>query len=98
MLVRLIAKLAECVNDVDLSPYSEGDVIDLPERDARMLLAERWAEQVEHSGETRYVSGIPERAIAADRGPGQNVEPCDRDASVHASSSRGCDVNERDGV
>jgi hypothetical protein len=69
MLVRLIAKLAERVNGVDLSLYQEGDVIDLPERDARMLLAERWAETVEPTSDTRYTSQTPARAIAADRTP-----------------------------
>lgn len=44
MLVRLTKKLAEVVNGLDLSQCAEGDLLDLPERDARMLLAEGWAE------------------------------------------------------
>ena len=46
MLVRLTAKLAEVVNGVDLSRYREGDVVELPERECQMLVAERWAELV----------------------------------------------------
>jgi hypothetical protein len=44
MLVRLTKKLAEVVNGLDLSQCAEGDLLDLPERDAKMLLAEGWAE------------------------------------------------------
>ena len=65
MLVRLTAKLAERVNDVDLSLYKEGDVIDLPERQARMLIAANWGELVQES-DARYPSQMPERAVAAD--------------------------------
>jgi hypothetical protein len=69
MVVRLTAKLAEVVNGVDLSRYREGDVIELPARDAAMLLAERWAELV---GDTGASNDPPAwrpdaRAIAADR-------------------------------
>jgi hypothetical protein len=69
MLVRLTAKLAEIVNGLDLSRCSEGDVIEVSERDGRMLLAERWAELAD---ETEVVSSLPrqtERAVAADLGP-----------------------------
>jgi hypothetical protein len=68
MLVRLKAKLAEIVNGLDLSHCDEGDVIDVADRDGRMLLAERWAELV---AETDVVSSFPkqiDRAVAADEG------------------------------
>lgn len=42
MHVRLNRKLAEKIDDIDLSNYEVGDVIDLPERKARMLVAEGW--------------------------------------------------------
>ena len=45
--VRLIRKLAERVNGVDLSKVHVGDALDLPSRDARILIAEGWAELVE---------------------------------------------------
>jgi hypothetical protein len=43
MHVRVVRKLAECVDGVDLSRCSEGDVIDLAEPEARLILAEQWA-------------------------------------------------------
>jgi hypothetical protein len=43
MQVRLVRKLADRVNGVDLTRFAIGDTIDLPERDARMLIAEGWA-------------------------------------------------------
>jgi hypothetical protein len=70
MFVRLTAKLAEVVNGVDLSHYSEGEVVELPERECRMLIAERWAELVSQQpvrgqGQWRFDA----RAVAADRKP-----------------------------
>jgi hypothetical protein len=46
MVVRLTKKLAEVVNDLDLSHCAEGDAIDLPEGHAEMLLTEGWAVHV----------------------------------------------------
>ena len=53
MRVRLIQKLAEMIDGVDLSAYEAGDVLNIPEPEARLLVAEQWA--------------IPERR-AVDRG------------------------------
>jgi hypothetical protein len=47
LIVRLIKKLAECVDDVDLSLHRVGDILDIPDRDARLLIAEGCAEPVE---------------------------------------------------
>jgi hypothetical protein len=67
MLVRLTAKLAEVVNGVDLSRYHEGDVVELPERDCRMLIAEHWADAVP-GGVVRSRAWLPDAgAVAADR-------------------------------
>jgi hypothetical protein len=35
--------LAECVDGVELSGWRVGDVIELPDQEATLLLAERWA-------------------------------------------------------
>jgi hypothetical protein len=43
MRVRLIKKLAERIDDVNLKGASVGDVLDLGEREARLLIAEDWA-------------------------------------------------------
>lgn len=42
--VRVTRKLAERVNGVDLSKVQVGDLLHLPARDARILIAEGWAE------------------------------------------------------
>jgi hypothetical protein len=41
--VQLIRKLANRLNGVDLTPYSVGQVIELPERAAAVLISEGWA-------------------------------------------------------
>lgn len=66
MLVRLTVKLAEMVNGVDLSPYREGDVVELPERDCDMLIAERWAEPLVPAVQSRRAWRPDARAVAAD--------------------------------
>lgn len=43
MKVWLTKKLAERIDGVDLSGHNVGDVLDLPSRDARLLMAEDWA-------------------------------------------------------
>ena len=43
MKVRLVRKLAMMVDGVDLSNHEIGDVLDLPERKGRLLIAEGWA-------------------------------------------------------
>jgi hypothetical protein len=44
MRIRLIRKLAENIDGVDLSAHATGDFLDLPDLDAQLLLAEGWAE------------------------------------------------------
>jgi hypothetical protein len=66
MRVRLKVKLAEVVEGVDLSPYTEGDVIEISERDGRLLISGGWAE---HVPEEERVQVAPKwhPGIAADR-------------------------------
>jgi hypothetical protein len=45
--VRLIRKLAECIDGIDLTDRRVGETIDVPATAARLLLAEQWAELVE---------------------------------------------------
>lgn len=47
MRVRLIRKLASRIDGVEICDYSVGDVIDLPARDASLLIAEGWATLIE---------------------------------------------------
>jgi hypothetical protein len=44
--VRLTRKLAASLNGVDLSSLKVGDIAELPDAAARMMIAERWAERV----------------------------------------------------
>ena len=43
MLVKLMRKLAERLDDVDLSRSDVGDVLDVSEREGKILIAEGWA-------------------------------------------------------
>jgi hypothetical protein len=46
--VRLTRKLASTLNGVDLSHLKVGDIFELPDAAARMMIAERWAEIFDH--------------------------------------------------
>lgn len=73
MRVRLTKKLADMVDGIDLSGCSVSDVLDLGAREARMLVAEGWAEpQRPTEDRRRHVSAAshlknPAPALAADR-------------------------------
>jgi hypothetical protein len=68
MKVRLTVKLADLVNGIDLSHCVEGDVIDLSERDARMLIQEGWAEEAPREVQTTCTP-VQRGAVAADTRP-----------------------------
>jgi hypothetical protein len=65
MLVRLVRKLADNLDGIDVSAQHEGDVLDLPPRRAALLIAEHWAVPV-RSRERRAASTVNERSLAAD--------------------------------
>jgi hypothetical protein len=44
--IRLIKKLAAVLNGIDVSNLSVGDVLELPDSAARMMITERWAEPI----------------------------------------------------
>jgi hypothetical protein len=75
MLVKLTRKLAERIDDVDVSNHQVGDVIDLSPSEAHLLLAEGWAELIREDAGEALGSEAPElggappepRAQAADR-------------------------------
>jgi hypothetical protein len=48
--IKLTRKLSNALNDVDLRPFTVGDVIDLEWSAAEMLVAEGWAEPVRNPG------------------------------------------------
>ena len=45
-VIRLTRKFTECLNGVDLSGYRVGDVLQLSDEDARLLIAAGCAERV----------------------------------------------------
>jgi len=69
--VKLTKKFAEILNGVDLSRARSGDVLDIPPRDASLLLASEWALPVEEEiRERNTVVQMPapqDRAETADR-------------------------------
>ena len=69
MRIRLKYKLADLLNGIDLSKYHAGQTVDLPPVEARLLMAEGWAEFAGPSGQRdraheRSSKGKPERAQA----------------------------------
>jgi hypothetical protein len=44
--IRLTRKLATVLNGLDVSGLNVGDIIELPDSAARMMVSERWAEIV----------------------------------------------------
>ena len=57
MKVRLVKKLANVMDGIDVSENCIGDVLDLPAEQARVLVAEEWAiaERRYHSSPTRQL-------------------------------------------
>lgn len=47
MRVRLLKKLAERIDDIDLTRHEVGDYLPLQAREAAILIAEGWAEWAE---------------------------------------------------
>ena len=67
MRIRLIRKLAPYLDGIDLSGAVEGDVIDLPRDQARLMIAERWALPFRgRAQEARGASAPSIRTVAAD--------------------------------
>jgi hypothetical protein len=69
MQIQLVRKLANHLDGIDVTAYQQGDVMDLPPREAELLIAERWAIAFYGTAtrEVRDVSTTPQLAVAADR-------------------------------
>jgi hypothetical protein len=70
--VRLIRKHAEMIDGVNLENAAVGDRLELPKRDADVLIAEGWAER---TADERRVRLLPGRALAADHTRGSRKKP-----------------------
>lgn len=55
MRVRLTRKFADLIDGIDLSRRQVGEVITLPAREARILMAEGWATQDSRPADSRDV-------------------------------------------
>ena len=53
MKVRLTRKFSNILDGIDLSRYVKGDTLDLPAREAEMLMLEGWAEPVDEPSRDR---------------------------------------------
>src|SRR5256885_14383459 len=75
MQIQLIRKLADYLDGIDVSAYRQGDVIELPRRDAELLIAEGWAVAFYEPAnrEIRRGFSAPERGIAAGRLPPRKI-------------------------
>jgi hypothetical protein len=67
MKVWLTRKHAECIDGVDLRGHEPGDLLDLPPKNACLLVAEQWAvperrERADTTGPRRRVDDYPETA------------------------------------
>ena len=74
MRVRLIKKLAQMIDGVDLRDRSVGDVFSLKTRDGKLLIAEQWAV----SGAARrqvFPSRQPFSPAHAEDGPAHRISP-----------------------
>jgi hypothetical protein len=74
MRVWLKRKLAERIDDVDLSDYNVGDTLELSTRDASLLVAEEWA--------------APERRAVGPPSVPDQVEPSRADRAADHSYQR----------
>lgn len=94
MRVRLLRKLADRLDGIDVSGYGEGDVIDLPRAQAHLLIAEQWALPFRGpSRELRGTSTFHERVVAADRSQRRTVEQLRRVRDE--METRRCEQQER---
>lgn len=76
MRVRLIKKLADRIDDIDLRAHNLGDTLDLTRSEARLLIAEGWA--VRDAERRQFVSLRSHRAVTAGRAAEQARRKTDR--------------------
>jgi hypothetical protein len=78
MRVRLVRKLAEAIDGVDISDYAVGDVIDLDAREARLLIAEEWAVPAGTPAQRREIRQSSRRMEVADAADSAGRNPIDQ--------------------
>jgi hypothetical protein len=66
MFIRLVRKLAEQLDGIDMSARRAGDVFEVPRYEAELLIAEAWAVAADElrSGAINCLSALPQPAVA----------------------------------
>lgn len=62
MKIRLIKKFAQFVNGIDLSAVNEGEVLELSNREATLLVLEGWATPISDSAPRARADDKPRRS------------------------------------
>jgi len=90
MKVRLIKKLAECLDGVDLSHHRAGDLLDLQNREAELLIAEGWAiaDGSSHLGRHQQALGPRECSSSFPRAEAADASTCRAGVLAHLRSVR----------
>jgi hypothetical protein len=66
--IRLTKRLAAMLNSIDVSALREGDIVDVPDKTAQMLVSDGWAEPITGSvGPPIFGTGRPRFGKAVDR-------------------------------
>lgn len=69
MRIRLTRKYADLIDGVDLSKCKVGDVVDLPDREAELLIAEGWAAAKSRNSRGAAANDTAHRPGAIERKP-----------------------------
>jgi hypothetical protein len=84
MRVRLVRKLADILDGIDVSAYKSGDIVNLSRHDAELLIAENWAVSAEYAPHTAQPSSPASDAfLAMDQLNRETVAP--RDEGIETS-------------
>jgi len=76
MFIRLVRKLAEQLDGIDVSAHCAGDVIEVPRYEAELLIAEEWAVAADEPqrGAVSSLSALPRRAVVTTQLKRRTVE------------------------
>jgi hypothetical protein len=68
MRVRLVKKVAQMIDGIDLRAYEPGDILDLEPSEARLLVEEGWAESRDRAVHRSYASAFSDMSEPPARG------------------------------
>jgi hypothetical protein len=94
VVVRLTRKFAQLLDGVDLSPYSVGDTVAFHAHEARLLIAEGWAEAIadrRNRHRSPVQSPVVERLDVSQRNAGQLIRRGGRSRTRMARTAKTSD-------